>query len=83
MGLLGKIFAVTAASKAFRSARADRAPQSEYIPAGSNAVSPGFGSTANAVLDRAGQIYKQNPKLVGGIALLGAAALLASIKRGR
>jgi hypothetical protein len=81
MGLLGKIFAVTAASKALRNARANSAAQSEYIPANSTDVSTGLGARTNAVLGRAGEIYKQNPKLVGGIALLGAAALLASMKR--
>ena len=83
MGLLGKIFAVTAASKAFRGARNENAAQSEYIPATAPDASTGLAGRANAVLGRAGQIYKDNPKLVGGIALLGAAALLAGMKRGR
>ncbi|MGZ5597834.1 MAG: hypothetical protein ACXWG3_14395 [Usitatibacter sp.] len=70
MGILGSIFA-----------RRDNAQAGQYLPAGTTDVSTGIGARANAVLGRAQQIYQQNPKLVGGIALLGAAALLASIKR--
>ena len=37
-----------------------------------------------AMIDRATQIYQKNPKLVGGLAVLAGAALLAGIKsRGR
>jgi hypothetical protein len=37
-----------------------------------------------AVVDRATQIYQKNPKLVGGLAVLAGAALLAGIRsRGR
>lgn len=86
MGLLGKIFAATVAAKALRSARDNRDTQveGEYLPANSTDVATGIGARANTMLGRAGQIYKENPKLVGGIALLGAAALLASLRqRGR
>ena len=34
-----------------------------------------------AVVDRATQFYKQNPKLVGGLALLAGAAVLAGMKK--
>ena len=38
----------------------------------------------SAAVDRATQIYKQNPKLVGGLAVLAGAAILAGMKkRGR
>jgi hypothetical protein len=79
MGLLGNIFAGRAAANAADSA--GNAQAGQYIPANTTDVSTGIGARANAVLGRAQQIYQQNPKLVGGIALLGAAALLASMKR--
>jgi hypothetical protein len=34
-----------------------------------------------AVVDRATQIYRQNPKLVSGLAVLAGAALIAGMKR--
>jgi len=38
----------------------------------------------NAVAQRATQIYRENPKLVGGLAILAGAAILAGMKkRGR
>lgn len=53
----------------------------ENLPATSSAS--GWKGQANAVLDRATQVYKQNPKLVGGLGLLALAGLLVSVKRGR
>ena len=35
------------------------------------------------MVDRAGAFYKENPKLVGGLALLAAAALWVGIRQGR
>jgi hypothetical protein len=41
-------------------------------------------SGANAALDKATQVYNKNPKLVGGLAVLAGAAILAGMKkRGR
>ena len=38
----------------------------------------------NAAMDRASRIYRENPKLVGGLAVLAGAAILAGMKkRGR
>ena len=38
----------------------------------------------SAAIDKATQVYKQNPKLVGGLAVLAGAAILAGMKkRGR
>lgn len=51
----------------------------EYMPT----QSQGWRAPANAVIDRATQVYKQNPKLIGGLALLGLAGLLVGMKRGR
>jgi hypothetical protein len=56
----------------------------EYIPgSGSGAMTTGWKGQAGAVVDRATQVYKQNPKLVGGLALLGLAGLLVRMKQGR
>ena len=39
---------------------------------------------SNAALDKATQVYNKNPKLVGGLAVLAGAAILAGMKnRGR
>lgn len=39
---------------------------------------------SNAALDKATQVYQKNPKLVGGLAVLAGAAILAGMKkRGR
>lgn len=54
----------------------------EYVPAQSQSVT-GWKGQANAVLDRATQVYKQNPKLIGGLALLGLAGMLVRMKQGR
>ena len=35
----------------------------------------------SAAVDRATQIYKQNPRLVGGLAVLAGAAILAGMKK--
>jgi len=55
----------------------------EYLPAQSQGAVTGWKGQAGAVLDRATQVYKQNPKLIGGIALLGLAGLLVRMKQGR
>ena len=53
----------------------------EYVPADSQMT--GWKGQANAVLGRATQVYKQNPKLIGGLALLGLAGMLVRMKQGR
>ena len=41
-------------------------------------------SGGNAAIDKATQVYQKNPKLVGGLAVLAGAAILAGMKkRGR
>ena len=54
----------------------------EYVPAESQSMT-GWKGQANAVLGRATQVYKQNPKLIGGLALLGLAGMLVRMKQGR
>ena len=54
----------------------------ESYPVQSQSVG-GWKGQANAVLDRATQVYKQNPKLIGGLALLGLAGMLVKMKQGR
>lgn len=50
----------------------------EYIPAG-EVVSARAGH--GALLERATQVYRRNPKLIAGIATVAAAAVLAGMKR--
>ena len=35
----------------------------------------------NVALDKATQVYKQNPKLIGGLAVLAGAAILAGMRK--
>lgn len=56
----------------------------EYLPSVQAQDAPsGWKGQANAVIDRATQVYKQNPKLIGGLALVGLAGLLVRMKQGR
>jgi hypothetical protein len=56
----------------------------EYLPASqSQGALTGWKGQAGAVLDRASQVYKQNPKLIGGIGLLALAGVLVRMKQGR
>ena len=52
----------------------------EYLPAAQDAVS-GWKGQAGAVMDRAAQVYRQNPKLIHGIGLLALAGLLVRMKQ--
>jgi hypothetical protein len=87
MGLLGKLIAAKATSKVVQKmndrSRVDRA-QAEYIPAGSTLPTrgaSGLQTNATAMLDRAGQIYKQNPKMVAGLGVAAALMALSALKR--
>ncbi len=58
--------------------------QGEYIPAGREAVTTtgtAIQSTANAALARAGQFYKQNPKMVAGLGVAAALMALSALKK--
>jgi hypothetical protein len=58
--------------------------QGQYIPASqSQGTMDALGTQANAVLQRATDVYRRNPKLVGGIGLVALAALLVKVKQGR
>jgi hypothetical protein len=84
MGILGKILAGKVAMNAMNRARsADAAAQSgQYIPASSTAPT-GLAGTGNAMLNRAGQFYRENPRKVQALGLVAAAMLLTRMGRGR
>lgn len=46
-------------------------------------ATPAWRSQANAVVDRATEVYRRNPKLIGGLGLLALAGLLVGVKQGR
>ena len=52
----------------------------DVIPAGANWQSR-LGTSGGAVVDKATRIYKENPKVVGGVALLAGAMLLNRLRR--
>ena len=53
--------------------------QADTLPA---SMGGRIAASGNAALDKATQIYQKNPKLVGGLAAVGAAILLSRMKRG-
>ena len=84
MGILGKILAGKLAMNAMDRARGsnDPAQTGQYIPANSPA-STGLAGTGNAILNRAGQFYRENPRKVHALGLVAAAMLLTRMGRGR
>ena len=52
----------------------------EVVPANSGFTSR-LGTGGGAMVERATQVYKQNPKMVGGLALLASALLLNRLRR--
>lgn len=88
MGMLTKVLGLKVAQKVVqrldqRSQRKDAELRQQYIPAAQRAPAPG--RSRHAVLQKAGDFYQQNPKLVASLAtvlLAGVAAALAK-KRGR
>lgn len=87
MSLLGKLIAAKATSKVVQKmnerSRAAR-NQAEYIPAGASLPATragGLQSSATAYLDKAGQFYKQNPKMVAGLGIAAALMALSALKR--
>jgi ElaB/YqjD/DUF883 family membrane-anchored ribosome-binding protein len=78
MGILSSIFG----------SRTQVTPTGEYVP--SSQADTALTRTGDAImnragpmLNRAGEFYRQNPKKVQAVGLVAAAALLASLSRGR
>ena len=53
----------------------------DTLPAVQGTFGERISAGGNMMLDKATQIYKENPKLVGGLAVLAGAAILAGMKR--
>jgi hypothetical protein len=53
----------------------------DALPATDASLRDRIAAGGSAAIDRATQIYKQNPKLVGGLAVLAGAALLVGLKK--
>jgi hypothetical protein len=51
----------------------------DVVPAGSD-IAGRISAGGNAIVGKATQIYKQNPKLIGGVALLASALLLNKMR---
>ena len=54
---------------------------SDTLPATAGSLRDRITAGGSAAIDKATQIYKQNPKLVGGLAVLAGAAILAGMKK--
>jgi len=54
----------------------------DVIPANAGTMSDRLRTGSGALVDKATNFYKQNPKLVGGLALLASAALLTRMRSG-
>jgi hypothetical protein len=54
---------------------------SDTLPANAGNLRDRIAAGGSAAIDKATQIYKQNPKLVGGLAVLAGAAILAGMKK--
>lgn len=87
MGLLAKLITGNIAAKAVNKAiarhearQAARAGAGQYIPAGESAASV-VPTRGMSVVDRAGAIYRNNPKLVGSIGIAAGLAALAMLRR--
>jgi hypothetical protein len=57
--------------------------RSDTLPAAPDSVGGKLAAGGNAALDKATQIYKQNPKLVAGLAAVAGAIILTRMKRPR
>ncbi|MBC8023334.1 MAG: hypothetical protein H7Y14_09465 [Burkholderiales bacterium] len=54
---------------------------SDTLPATVDSLRNRISAGGTAAVDKATQIYKQNPKLIGGLAVLAGAAILAGMKK--
>ena len=87
MGLLTRIITGNIAAKAVNKAiarhearQAARARAGQYIPAGEAAASV-VPTRGTSLVDRAGAVYRNNPKLVGSIGIAAGLAALAMLRR--
>ena len=55
--------------------------RSDTLPAETGSLGSRIQAGSSAIVDRATQIYKENPKLVGGAALIASALLLNRLRR--
>ena len=53
----------------------------DTLPATVNNWKDRIAAGGSAAVDKATQVYKQNPKLIGGLAVLAGAAILAGMKK--
>lgn len=76
MGLFGRIrdIAVQPQNPASTLGKGD------VIPAGSGSLGSRISAGGSAMVDKATRVYKENPKLVGGIALIASALLLNRLR---
>jgi hypothetical protein len=81
MGILGKLFAGKMAMKALERMK-DTQATAQYIPAG-QAGGTSLARSGTALLDRAGQFYRENPRKVQALGAVAAAILLTSLKKRR
>jgi hypothetical protein len=54
---------------------------SDTLPANTGNLRDRITAGGSTAVEKATQIYKQNPKLVGGLAVLAGAAILAGLKK--
>lgn len=83
MSLIGKILAAKLVAKLTERldrAQTDPPPRAEYIPA--RHARP-VGARGGALLDRAGQLYQRNPKLVATVGAAALAIIAAGLSRRR
>lgn len=83
MGLIGKILAAKLVAKLTERldrAQTDPPPRAENIPA--RRAQPA-GARGGALLDRAGRLYRRNPKLVAAVGAAALAIVAAGIARRR
>ena len=86
MGLLRKIIAAKAAQKIIEKLdEKGRAPRWQPVPADAPPASPPLRDRVgnNSVLAGAGRVYRENPKLVAGLGVVGALLALHQLTRRR
>jgi len=59
----------------------DTLGSSDTLPATTDSLKDRIAAGGSAALQKATQFYRENPKLVGGLAVLAGAAILAGLKK--